>query len=93
MKVSSSKGVSHLFKPEEHQTLFHDGTSPEKEEDLKGILELTKKIAVLGERQKIHPNINVSVSTLVPKPHTPFQWESQIPLEEMKEKLHFIRDG
>jgi len=69
------------------------GLPTEKEEDLRGILEMTKKIASLGERQKIHPNINVSVSTFVPKPHTPFQWESQITLEEMKEKLRMMRDG
>jgi radical SAM family uncharacterized protein/radical SAM-linked protein len=89
------QGVSDLFSKgwKNIKLYFMMGLPTEKEEDLKGILELTKKIAVLGERQKIHPNINVSVSTLVPKPHTPFQWESQIPLEEMKEKLHFIRDG
>ena len=72
---------------------FMMGLPTEKEEDLRGIIELTKKIASLGERQRIHPNVNVSVSTFVPKPHTPFQWESQIPLEEMREKLHFLRDG
>ena len=89
------QGVSDLFSKgwKNIKLYFMMGLPTEKEEDLKGILDLTKKIAVLGERQKIHPNINVSVSTLVPKPHTPFQWESQIPLEEMKEKLHFIRDG
>jgi len=69
------------------------GLPTEREEDLRGIFELTKKVTSLAERQKIHPNINVSVSTFVPKPHTPFQWEAQIPLEEMKEKLHLVRDG
>ena len=71
---------------------FMMGLPTEKEEDLKGIIDLSRKISSLGERQKIHPNINVSISTFVPKPHTPFQWESQIPLEEMKEKLHFLKD-
>ena len=36
--------------------------------------------------------MNVSVSTFVPKPHTPFQWEAQIPLDEMKEKLQFLKN-
>jgi radical SAM-linked protein len=72
---------------------FMMGLPTEREEDLRGIIELTKRIAFLGEKQKIHPNINVSVSTFVPKPHTPFQWESQVPLEEMKERLRLIRDG
>jgi len=44
------------------------GLPTEKEEDLRGIFDLTKKIASIGERQKIHPNISVSVSTFVPKP-------------------------
>jgi radical SAM-linked protein len=69
------------------------GLPTEKEEDLRGIFDLIRKIASIGERQKIHPNISVSVSTFVPKPHTPFQWESQIPLEEMKERLRLMHDG
>ncbi len=71
---------------------FMIGLPTEREEDLRGIIDLAKKISSLGERQKIHPNISVSLSTFVPKPHTPFQWESQISLEEMKEKLSFLRE-
>ena len=72
---------------------FMMGLPTEREEDLTGIIDLSRKISSLGERQKLYPNINVSVSTFVPKPHTPFQWESQIPLEEMKEKFDFLKDG
>jgi radical SAM family uncharacterized protein/radical SAM-linked protein len=70
---------------------FMMGLPTEKEEDLRGIIDLSRNIFSLGERQKIHPNINVSISTFVPKPHTPFQWESQIPLVEMRENLRFLR--
>jgi radical SAM family uncharacterized protein/radical SAM-linked protein len=89
------QGLSDLFSKgwKNIKLYFMMGLPTEKEEDLRGIFELTKKITSLAERQKIHPNINVSVSTFVPKPHTPFQWEAQIPLEEMKEKLHLVRDG
>ncbi len=89
------QGLSDLFSKgwKNIKLYFMMGLPTEKEEDLRGIFDLTKKIASLGERQKTHPNISISVSTFVPKPHTPFQWESQIPLEEMKEKLHFMRDG
>ncbi len=89
------QGVSDLFSKgwKNIKLYFMMGLPTEKEEDLRGIFELTKQIASLGERQKIYPNISVSVSTFVPKPHTPFQWESQIPLEEIKEKLNFMRDG
>jgi radical SAM-linked protein len=71
---------------------FMMGLPTEREEDLRGIIDLSRKISSLGERQKIHPNISVSISTFVPKPHTAFQWELQIPLEEMKENLRFLRD-
>ena len=59
---------------------FMIGLPTEREEDLREILLLSKKLSVLGQRLKLHPNISVSVSTFVPKPHTPFQWEAQIPL-------------
>jgi radical SAM family uncharacterized protein/radical SAM-linked protein len=72
---------------------FMTGLPTEREEDLRSILHLSKKIYLLGEKHRVQPNINVSVSTFVPKPHTPFQWASQIPLEEMKEKLSILRDA
>ncbi len=89
------QGMSDLFSKgwKNVKLYFMMGLPTEREEDLRGIIDLAKKISSLGERQKIHPNISVSISTFVPKPHTPFQWESQIPLGEMKEKLSFLRDG
>jgi radical SAM family uncharacterized protein/radical SAM-linked protein len=82
-----SKGWKHI------KLYFMIGLPTEREEDLKGIIDLSRRISSLGGKYKIHPNVAVSVSTFVPKPHTPFQWEPQIPLEEMKEKLHFLREG
>ncbi len=89
------QGVSDLFSKgwKTIKLYFMMGLPTEKEEDLKGILDLSRKIASLGARQKVYPNVSVSVSTFVPKPHTPFQWESQISLEEMREKLRFLKDG
>jgi radical SAM family uncharacterized protein/radical SAM-linked protein len=89
------QGISDLFSKgwKNIKLYFMMGLPTERDEDLRGILDLSRKIASLGAKQKIHPHINVSVSTFVPKPHTPFQWESQILLEEMKEKLRFLKDG
>lgn len=72
---------------------FMMGLPTEKEEDLRGILDLSRRISSWGERQRIHPQVSVSVSTFVPKPHTPFQWEQQISLEAMKEKLQFLKEN
>jgi radical SAM family uncharacterized protein/radical SAM-linked protein len=89
------KGLSDLFSKgwKNIKLYFMMGLPTEREEDLTGIIDLSRKISLLGERQKLSPNINISISTFVPKPHTPFQWEPQISLEEMKEKFRFLREG
>lgn len=69
------------------------GLPTEEEEDVRGIIDLSRRIASQGERLKVYPQISVSVSTFVPKPHTPFQWEAQLSLREMREKLQFLREN
>ena len=88
------QGVEDLFSMgwKNLKLYFMMGLPTEREEDLRGIIALSKKLRIQGEKQKIHPNISISVSTFVPKPHTPFQWESQIPLEQMQERLHLLKD-
>jgi len=87
------EGVTDLFSKgwKGIKLYFMMGLPSEREEELRGIVRLARKISSLGERQKIHANINVGVSTFVPKPHTPFQWESQISLEGMRENLSFLK--
>jgi len=87
------KGVADLFSKgwRNIKLYFMMGLPTERGEDLKGIIELSKRLSRGGEQEKITPAVNVSVSTFVPKPHTPFQWEAQIPLDEMKEKLQFLK--
>lgn len=87
-------GITQLFSKgwQNLKLYFMIGLPTEKEEDLRGIVSLSKKISLLADRKKTNPNINVSVSTFVPKPHTPFQWASQISLNEMKEKLQFLKE-
>lgn len=89
------QGLSDLFSKgwKNIKLYFMMGLPTAKDEDLRGIIDLSRAISSLANKQKVFSNINVSVSTFVPKPHTPFQWESQIPLEEMKEQLHFLKDG
>ena len=89
------QGVRELFSMgwKNLKLYFMIGLPTEKEEDVRGIIDLSRRISSQGERQRIHPQISVSVSTFVPKPHTPFQWEPQISLEVMKEKLQFLKDN
>ncbi len=89
------QGVNELFSMgwKNLKLYFMIGLPTEKEEDVKGIIKLSRRIASFGERQRLHPQISVSVSTFVPKPHTPFQWEPQLSLETIKEKLHFLKEN
>lgn len=77
---------------------FMLGLPGETDEDLLGICALAKK--VLGVYDRIHagkkarrPEIVVSVSTFVPKPHTPFQWREQIDREEILRRQKLIKSN
>lgn len=37
--------------------------------------------------------ITVSTSWFVPKPHTAFQWDAQIPVEEYQRRVNLLRDA
>ncbi|MFW6124070.1 MAG: TIGR03960 family B12-binding radical SAM protein [Acidobacteriota bacterium] len=71
---------------------FMVGLPTEKKEDLEGIIKLVEEIISLGYKiLKRPPQINLSVSSFIPKPHTPFQWIRMNSMKELKEKHHFIR--
>jgi radical SAM family uncharacterized protein/radical SAM-linked protein len=70
---------------------FMTGLPSEREEDLQGIVSLSQRIACQGGRGGRRGNVNVSISTFVPKPHTPFQWEPQLALAEVEERQRFLK--
>ena len=73
---------------------FMIGLPTETDLDLDGIIRLTNELASLGKRASKRPvQINVSVSTFVPKPHTPFQWHGQAPIEEIRRKQAYLDRG
>jgi len=69
---------------------FMIGLPTETMEDVQGIAELSKKVKNMG-KQAGGGEVNVSVSSFVPKPHTPFQWEPQISYEDILEKQQILR--
>jgi radical SAM-linked protein len=70
---------------------FMIGLPTETDHDLDGIIRLTNELASLGKRASKRPvQINVSVSTFVPKPHTPFQWHGQAPIEEIRRRQAYL---
>ena len=70
---------------------FMIGLPGETREDVLAIADLAKKVKLEGRRSGQGGDVNVSVGTFVPKPHTPFQWEPQIGLDEIREKQQFLR--
>lgn len=73
---------------------FMIGLPTEKDEDIDGILEMTKKILDIG-RKKTGRNIeiNLTISPFVPKPHTPFQWCGMESIDSLKDKIRKIKKG
>jgi len=69
---------------------FMIGLPTESQEDIEGIVQLTRQIRYTGGRRL---NIKVNASTFIPKPHTPFQWAAQAAEEDLIEKQHTLRAG
>ncbi len=65
-------------------------------EDEKDISEMVDLIREISKRGRYYGNrrgrINVSISSFIPKPHTPFQWIPAEKIECLIEKQKFIKD-
>lgn len=77
---------------------FMLGLPTETDDDLRGITELGQRIVNvyynMPERQKGRSvNVSISVSSFVPKPFTPFQYEPQDTLEEIERKQKLLTDS
>jgi radical SAM family uncharacterized protein/radical SAM-linked protein len=72
---------------------FMIGLPTEQDEDVEGIVETGRKARDVGRKvsKGRPPTVTVSVSTHVPKPHTPFQWCAMDTLEEIWRKQALLR--
>jgi radical SAM family uncharacterized protein/radical SAM-linked protein len=71
---------------------FIIGLPTEEDEDVRGIIAVGKNALAVGKRVGKKPTVTVSVSTHVPKPHTPFQWCAQDAFDEVLRKQDMLRD-
>lgn len=69
---------------------FMIGLPGETDEDVLAIAELARKALQVGRQANRRARINLGVSTFVPKPHTPFQWERQISIQETERKQRLL---
>ena len=70
---------------------FMIGLPTETKQDLEDMVTLVRELSRIKGAGGKKSTINVSVATLIPKPHTPFQWASQISIAEGWEKIDWIK--
>ncbi|MBX3183585.1 MAG: TIGR03960 family B12-binding radical SAM protein [Polyangiaceae bacterium] len=71
---------------------FMIGLPTEEDDDVLGIVQVGRGALQVGKRlARGRASVTVSVSTHVPKPHTPFQWCAMDPLEEVARKQRLLR--
>jgi radical SAM family uncharacterized protein len=73
---------------------FMIGLPTETLEDVQSIVALVDKVRAEGKKASgKKPMIRVSVSTFVPKPHTPFQWAARLDEQALHPRLEILRQG
>lgn len=76
---------------------FMLGLPSETDEDVVAIAELAEKVLRIWKANAKNKSrgvrITVSTSCFVPKPHTPFQWEGQITMEEYMRRVNLLRSS
>jgi radical SAM-linked protein len=71
---------------------FIIGLPTEEDDDVRGIVHVAQNALAVAKRLgRARAKITVSVSTHVPKPHTPFQWAAMDSLDEIRRKQALLR--
>jgi radical SAM family uncharacterized protein/radical SAM-linked protein len=71
---------------------FMIGLPTETQADLDEIVRVAREAARVARRERSRGfGLTVSASSFVPKPHTPFQWCAQEPMEVLQEKQTYLR--
>ncbi len=71
---------------------FMAGLPTEAPEDLEGIVEVVRRTIEIGRGiLGAPPRVHVSLSSFIPKPHTPFQWLAMEGLDSLAEKQRTVR--
>ena len=76
---------------------FMLGLPTETDEDVLGIADIAAHVMHAWRESALNKTrgvrITVSTSWFVPKPHTAFQWEPQIPIEEYERRVRLLREA
>jgi radical SAM family uncharacterized protein/radical SAM-linked protein len=73
---------------------FIIGLPTETDADVAGIVETGRMIRNVARELQLEriPQVTLSVSQHVPKPHTPFQWAAMDSMEDLDSKVRMLRD-
>lgn len=71
---------------------FMVGLPTETYDDLDGMIDMVRKVRRLS-RQFGKIQINITLSTFIPKPVTPFQWEAQFLPDPIDERIQYVRQA
>jgi len=71
---------------------FMIGLPTEEDVDVRGIVETAARVQEIGHRHLRAARVTASVSTHVPKPHTPFQWAAMDTTAETERKQTVLGD-
>ena len=73
------------------------GLPTETDEDIVGIAEMANQVLHCWRQYAKNKNrgvkITISTSCFIPKPHSPFQWEVQISIEEYLRRVNLLRSS
>ena len=94
-EILRAAGVAYSAGKNQVKLYFMNGLPTETYEDIEGIAELAKHVVdeyyrTPGRNKSRQPQVTLSVACFIPKPHTPFQWERQNTIEELKDKQDYL---
>ncbi len=95
--ISEEELLLHIQKLVEHgwqqvKLYFMIGLPTETYEDLDAIVEICRKVRDIAGRGGPRLQVTAAISPFVPKPFTPFQWVEQISMEEIHQRIYYLRD-
>lgn len=77
---------------------FMVGLPTETDDDVRAIGALVQRVFTVAREatpkaERGGLRVAVSVSTFVPKAHTPFQWDGQVPIDEVRRRQSILRES
>ncbi len=73
------------------------GLPTETDEDILGIAEMANQVLhcwrMYAKNKNRGVKITISTSCFIPKPHSPFQWEAQVTVEEYLRRVNLLRSS